>query len=99
VRTVDWTQPAIEDFEAFLDLLDGQDERVADRAEQDIRADVAGLVDHPGLGHVRHWPGLLEWSATHWRKIIVYREVPNGLRVIALLDARQDLSAIDLSEV
>lgn len=99
MRNAQWTQPAIEDFEALLEFLDAQDERIADRAEQEIKAAVARLVDRPGLGHVRHWPGLLEWSATHWHRIIVYRELPNGVRVIALLDARQDLSAIDLSEI
>ena len=99
MRIVEWTEPALEDFETFLNDLDERDPRVADRAEQDIRAIVSRLVDHPRYGHKGRWPELLEWSATRWRKIIVYRELPNGLRVIALLDARQDLSAIDLSEI
>jgi plasmid stabilization system protein ParE len=98
VRVVEWTQPALADFEAFLDELDGHDQRIADRAEHDIRSTISRLADHPQYGHKGRWPGLLQWSATRWRKIIVYRERPDGLRVIAFLDTRRDLSVIDLSE-
>ncbi len=99
MRLVEWTDPALADFEAFLDELDVHDERLADRAEQDIRSTVSRLADHPRYGHEGRWPGLLQWSARHWRKIIVYRELPDGLRIIAFLDTRRDLSVIDLSEI
>lgn len=37
-----------------------------------------------------------EWSEpADWKKIIVYRERPGGIRIIAFYDARRDLSAVN----
>ena len=99
MRIVEWTEPALRDFEAFLDELDSHDKRIADRAEQNLRSTISRLADHPRYGRKARWPELLQWSATRWRKIIVYRERPDGLRVIAFLDARRDLNVLDLSEI
>ena len=56
---------------------------------------VALISQRPGVGRQAEWPGLMRWSVPDWNKIIIYREIPDGVRVVALYDARQDLSAVD----
>jgi plasmid stabilization system protein ParE len=94
VKDYEWSEPALTAFSEFLDFLDDRSFALADRAEAEIKKTLRRLAEHPGHGHLSRWPGLLEWSAADWKKIIVYRETPDGLRIIAFYDARQDLSVV-----
>jgi len=94
VKDFEWSEPALTAFSDFLDHLDAHSLATADEAETEIKATLWRLAEHPHQGHLSRWPGLLEWSAADWKKIIVYRERPDGIRVIAFYDARQDLSVV-----
>ena len=95
MKDYEWTEPAFEAFSTFLDRLDDYSASTADRAEAEIKRTLTRLAAHPLHGHRSRWPGLLEWSAARWSKIIVYRETPAGIRVIAFYDARQNLDVVD----
>lgn len=94
MRDYEWSEPALAAFSEFLDYLDERSLAASDRAETEIKATLSRLAERPYRGHRSRWPGLLEWSATDWSKIIVYRELPDGIRIIAFYDARQDLSVV-----
>ena len=91
----EWSEPALTAFSEFLDYLDERNLAASDRAEREIKATLSRLAERPYRGHRARWPGLLEWSATDWSKIVVYRELPDGIRIIAFYDSRQDLRAVD----
>jgi len=95
LKRYEWSEPALEAFGAFLDRLDDYSEATADKAEAEIKRTLKRLARSPHQGHRSRWPGLLEWSARRWTKIIVYREAPIGIRILAFYDARQDLTAVD----
>lgn len=94
MRDFEWSEPALSAFSDFLDHLDEYSLAAADRAEAEIKAMLWRLAEHPHQGRLSRWPGLLEWSAVDWKKIIVYRQCPDGIRIIAFYDARQDLSVV-----
>jgi plasmid stabilization system protein ParE len=95
VRIVQWAEPARESYDAFLEhLLEGSRSR-AIQARNDLQDAVALISRRPGVGRQSEWPGLMRWSVPDWNKIIIYREISDGVRVVALYDARQDLSAVD----
>ena len=65
------------------------------RAHDDIQDALSLIAHRPGVGRQSEWPGLQRWSVREWKKIIIYREVPDGVRIIAFYDARQDLTTVD----
>lgn len=91
--TVRWTASAEDDLRAYIGYLLERDPGTADRAKRDIASRVELLGRRPGTGRKSRWPGLHEFSLTQWRKIVVYRtRADDGVLVIALYDARQDLT-------
>ncbi|WP_158285965.1 MULTISPECIES: type II toxin-antitoxin system RelE/ParE family toxin [unclassified Caulobacter] len=100
MRIVKWTTPAQQSAERFLDLLLGLNSLAAKRASEEIQAATRRLVYMPTPGRAsQRWPGARELSLVRWKKLIVFKILPDRISVIAFLDARQDLDVIDLSEV
>ncbi|WP_372691825.1 type II toxin-antitoxin system RelE/ParE family toxin [Brevundimonas sp.] len=95
MRVAQWTQPARESYDAFLQHLLEQNKRRAILARNDLQDAVALLCRRPQVGRRSEWPGLKRWSVPEWDKIIIFREIPDGVRVVAFYDARQDLTVVD----
>jgi plasmid stabilization system protein ParE len=95
VRLIQWTEPARESYDAFLEYLLERDRRRAIRARDDLQDALAMISRRPQVGRRSEWSGLKRWSVPEWDKIIIFREIPDGIRVVALYDARQDLSVVD----
>jgi len=99
VSVVEWVETALEDYADFLRWLDEHSPAAADRAETYVEKTLNDLSLRPYRGHRSlRWSGLLEWSATDLDKIIVYRILPVGIRVVAFLDTRRDLDVIELEQ-
>jgi plasmid stabilization system protein ParE len=95
VRIVQWTQSARETYDAFLEELLERDRRRAIRARNDLQDALALISRRPQVGRRSEWPDLKRWSVPEWNKIIIFREISDGVRVVAIYDARQDLSVVD----
>jgi len=95
VRIVQWTQPARESYDVFLEYLLERDKRWAIRARNDLQDALALICQRPQIGRRSEWLGLKRWSVPEWDKIIIFREIPDGIRVVAFYDARQDLTVVD----
>jgi|CXWL01.1.fsa_nt_gi plasmid stabilization system protein ParE len=91
---VEWTTPAEVGLDAYLGYLAARNPAIAPEARADIQKSTALLGDHPFLGRPAHWPGLRELSLLRWRKIAVYRVEEQPVLILALYDARQDLSQV-----
>lgn len=95
MRIIQWSKAARESYDAFLEYLLEQGERRAIRARNDLQDNLALICRRPQVGRRSEWPGLKRWSVPEWDKIIIFREIPDGIRVVALYDARQDLTVVD----
>ncbi len=95
VKVIAWTDAARESFDAFLEQQLAYRRSAAIQARDDVRKALTLIIDRPGVGRRCEWPGLKRWSLLRWRKIIIYREMNEGIRIIAFYDARQDLMAVD----
>jgi len=92
-----WSRPAERSLEAYLDDLAEYDVRTAWRARRDIHAIADQTARMPGLARrSQRWPGRYERSVLDLKKLLVLRLDGGLVRVVAFLDARQDLDAIDL---
>mgnify|MGYP000265227285 FL=1 len=98
MRIVEWGRSAELSAEQFLDMLLEQNPAAAKRAREEIQGATRRFMWMPTPGRPsQRWPGCRELSLLRWKKIIVFKILPNRLSVAALLDARQNLDAIDLS--
>ena len=99
MRLVEWTEPAEQSADRFLDMLLEVNPSAAKRAREEIQGATRRFMWMLTPGRTsRRWPGCRELSLLRWNKIIVFKIMPDGLFVLAFLDARQDLDAIDLTE-
>lgn len=79
-------------------MLLEQNPAAAKRARDEIQGATRRFMWMPTPGRPsQRWPGCRELSLLRWKKIIVFKILPNRLSVAAFLDARQNLDAIDLS--
>lgn len=97
MREIEWSAQADQRVEDFLTLLAEANRAVALRARADIYLRVRRLGNHPLLGRQSAWPGLRVLSLVRWRKIAIYQVFEDRIVVVAFLDARQDLSSLDIS--
>lgn len=100
MRIVRWTTSARRSAEQYLDYLVEQNPPAAKRATNEIQAISRQFtyVMTPGRPSVR-WQGFREFSLLRWKKIIVFKILPDRISVVAFYDARQNLDAVDpLSE-
>lgn len=95
---VRWSRRATNEFLDYLAYLAALNPQARKVAEADISARVERLGRWPMIGHLSRWPTLRELSLSRWRKIVVYRVEPDWVYIVALLDARQDLSAVVIDE-
>lgn len=95
MKVIAWTDSARESFDVFLEEQLAYRRSAAVRARDDVRKALALITVRPGIGRRSEWAGLKRWSVLEWNKIIIYREMPEGIRIIAFYDARQDLTAVD----
>lgn len=71
----------------------------AKRANEEIQAATRRLTYMPTPGRASQcWPGTRELSLVRWKKLIVFKILPDRISVLAFLDARQDFDVIDLNE-
>lgn len=92
---VEWSRPADQDLEAYIDYLHVRSPAIAALARESIFLSVGRLSRHPLSGRAARWPGLRELPLARWRKVVVYRVEPDRVAIIALLDARRDLASLD----
>lgn len=99
MREVGWTETAELTAREYLDYLAERNPPAARRASDEIQAISRQLtyVMTPGRPSNR-WLGFRELSLLRWKKIIVFKILPDRISVVAFYDARQDLDAIDLTE-
>lgn len=95
MRIIQWADPARDSYDAFLEYLLERDRSRAIRARDELQDALALVCRRPQVGRRSEWPGLMRWSVLEWDKIIIFREIPDGIRVVALYDTRQDLTAVD----
>lgn len=99
MRLVEWTEPAEQSADRFLDMLLALNPSAAKRAREEIQGATRRFMWMPTPGRLsKRWPGCRELSLLRWNKVIVFKIMPDCLFVLAFLDARQDLDAIDLTE-
>lgn len=99
MRIVKWTTPAEQSAERFLTLLLEVNPSAAKRAREEMQAATRRFVWMPTPGRIsERWPGCRELSLLRWKKVIVFKILPDRLSVLAFLDARQNLDVIDLTE-
>jgi plasmid stabilization system protein ParE len=89
-----WSPRSIRDLDSFLDYLHERSPSAARKARADIDKAVERLSRRPHNVRTARWPGLRECSLTKWRKIIVFRTVREDIEVVAIYDARQDLTKV-----
>ncbi|WP_171981920.1 type II toxin-antitoxin system RelE/ParE family toxin [Brevundimonas sp. LM2] len=95
MRAVRWTAAARRSAELYLDYLNDQNPQASKRASLEIRSVSRQLtyVMTPGRPSVR-WAGFREFSLRRWKKIIVFKILPDRISVVAFYDMRQDLNAL-----
>jgi plasmid stabilization system protein ParE len=95
VRPVRWTAAALRSAESYLDYLAEQNPSAARRANLEIRAISRQLtyVMTPGRSSLR-WDGFREFTLLRWKKLIVFKILPDRISVVAFYDMRQDLDAL-----
>ena len=98
MRTVEWSTPARRQFNAYIDYLIIENPRAAERASKTVLTAARRLATHPFIARASRWPGLRELSLTRWRKIVVYKVEGQLVRIVALYDARQDLTKVKPQE-
>ena len=81
-----WTRRAERQLTSYLDHLADVRPELLDEALADLRS---------AADAVARWRGALERSVRRWRKLLVLESVADQVRVLALYDQRQDLSAVD----
>lgn len=96
MREVKWTETAELTAQHYLDYLAERNPPAAKRASDEIRAVSRQLnyVLTPGRLSLR-WPGFRELSLRRWKKIIVFKILPDRISVVNFYDTRQDLDAVD----
>ena len=94
MRTVEWTAKAEQQLASWIDhLAAAAGPHLAERAYREARRKADSLARFSGYRPSR-WSGYQEMSLTPWRKIIVFRQVPGRVIIVALYDMRQDLDAV-----
>ena len=95
MRAVRWTASAWRSAELYLDYLQGQNPSASKRASLEIRAVSRQLtyVMTPGRQSMR-WNGFRELPLRRWKKIIVFKILPDRISVVAFYDMRQDLDVL-----
>lgn len=95
MRTVRWTASARRSAELYLDYLNDQSPSASKRASLEIRAVSRQLtyVMTPGRQSMR-WDGFRELTLRRWKKIIVFKILPDRISVVAFYDMRQDLEVL-----
>ena len=68
---------------------------MTDEALADLRSAADSVARRPGTARPARWRGALERSVPRWRKLLVLERVGDQIRVLALYDQRQDLTAVD----
>ena len=94
MRTVEWTAKAERQLASWINYLaDAAGPHLAERAHREARLKADSLARFSGYRSSR-WSGYQELSLTPWSKIIVFRQVPGRVIIVALYDMRQDLGAV-----
>jgi plasmid stabilization system protein ParE len=96
--SVEWSGPARRAFNTYIDYLIEAAPRSAQRASREIAAATERIGRRPLIGRPSRWPGLREWSLRRWKKIVVYRVEAEQIVILALYDARQDLTRVTPKE-
>ena len=91
----EWTEPAEHQLTAYLDYLSDVRPELLDEALLELRAAADAVARRPGLARPARWRGGYERSIQRWRKLLVFERIGSQMRVLALYDQRQDLSAVD----
>ena len=90
-----WTRQAELQLERYLDYLSTVRPAVTAEAGRTIRLAADQVAVRRGLARPARWDGLLERSVRRWRKLLVLEALEVEVRVLALYDMRQDLTAVD----
>ena len=90
-----WTRRAERQLTSYLDHLADVRPELLDEALADLRSAADAVARRPGIARPARWRGALERSVRRWRKLLVLESVADQVRVLALYDQRQDLSAVD----
>lgn len=96
MRGIRWAGAARTDQLQWLLYLADRNPQAADDAADDIEEKVAHLPRRPLDHRPSRWRGLREMSLPRWSKIVVYQVTDEEIIVIAFLDPRQDLTALQL---
>ena len=99
MRIVRWTVPAQASAERYLDMLLTHNPAAAKRAREEIQGAARRFVYMPTPGRLsRRWEGCRELSLTRWKKLIVFKILPDRLSIVAFLDTRQNLDVVEITE-
>ena len=90
-----WTRRAERQLTAYLDHLADVRPDLLDEALAELRSAADAVAHRPGIARPARWDGAQEVSVRRWSKLLVLERVGDQLRVLALYDQRQDLSAVD----
>lgn len=95
---VDWADDARDAFLSFIDFLIEVSPASAEKAQLEVQTALSNLSVMPFMGHGSRWPGLRELLLPRWKNLLVYRVGPDGILIVALYDARQDLGKLTPEE-
>ena len=99
MRIVKWTNPARKSAERYLDMLLEHNPPAATRARQEIQGATRRFVYMPTPGRAsRRWEGCREFSMPRWKKLLVFKILPDRISIVGFLDTRQNLDVIELIE-
>ena len=87
---VNWRPAALSDARQMLDYLGSYSFIAADNAEQELHEKAGMLARRPLMGRASRFDGMREFSMPNFFKIIVYREIEDGIEIVALLDTRSE---------
>jgi plasmid stabilization system protein ParE len=91
VRRVIWLAEAREDLRSVLSWLRRHNRKAAIEAEIDILDLVFSVANRPLAGREIPSIGVRTRSLTRWHRRMAYRIVGDGVEIISLKDARQDI--------
>lgn len=86
--TIDWSHSALADLDEIARFIGQHDKGAALTLQQRIEQSVLPAAEYPLIFRAGRVPGTREIVA-HPNYIVVYRPLPNRIRVVAVLHSKQ----------
>lgn len=84
-----WRPRARHAFLSAIEYLADRNEVASGRLKSAVELALARLERRPLVARPAGYPGCRAWSLTAWSKVIIFREIEDGIEIVAFLDTRE----------